>query len=503
MTMRSSGMQRHSAMPSLALYNGVMSEPASAPMIELPAAKGERSLSKLVRFITKRWKRITAIGALTAGVIAVVGHMLGGIAGLWEFYRLLTHADAGAASVKSSARPASPPRPFRSLVVLPFGADNEARDVANTLGTDLSRSLRRAYPEMSVTSTGLAQQYRAGARDPRKIGEDLSVRYVVDGNVRKVPDGYDMSVELIDSTDGSQVWSDRRTAPVPSPISESINRLRHDIRNAIVGATATEIRSLPEAQRQAWDLVLRANNEDWSIEGMKRSQRHFEEALRIDPDFAVALRGLSYTLWQRLQDEPEMAADLLKPLDDASARAVRVAPNDPRAWLARTHALRVQGNIDGAFAAIDQALKIDPLEASVLGHQAWLFIYAGRPQEALPILEWAMQIDASETTVINVIVGQCVAYFNLGRDKDALAPCERAAGLWQRWMIYAYPMVIYSNLGDKEKTAYWKAKLVAANPRVSIERFRQLAAVNSREPRFHAQVERMFAPFRKLGIPES
>lgn len=446
-----------------------------------------------------RWAPVGVAGVIVASILIGIGlaGTPGGLGGLRELYRSMTAAGPSQPASKTAVTPPAPVRPFRSLAVLPFPGDGQ--DLAGSL----SRQIRRSYPDMFVVSSSLVHPYRTGTRDPRKIGQELNVRYVVDGKYLTSPRGSSLAVELVDSLDGAQIWTGDAPIPENGAGSDALLKIRHGLRLAIAQATSKEIRSLPERERQAWDLALRASNEDYSIEGMKRAQRYFEEALRIDPDFTVALRGLSYTLWQRLQDEPTMSAELVRLLDDASARAVRLAPNDPRAWLARTHAQRVQGNINGAFAAMDRALSIDPLDAVILAHRAWLFVYAGRPKEALPIFARAMDIDSSEATTVNVIVGQCVAYFNLGRYADALAPCEKSAGIWDRWMIYAYPMIIHASGGDKEKAAYWRARLIASNPRVSVESFRQLALVNSRTPEWREQVEHMFDGLRKAGIPES
>lgn len=467
----------------------------------LEMSRGERLLSQTYRYVRQRWVRITVLTALGAGAVAVGGHMLGGISGIWESYKVVRDK----ATALGVVAPDTPRRPFRSLAVLPFtddGKDAENRRISQSFARDLTNSMRRVHPDMFVVPNGSVQPYRDERRDLKTIGKDLNVRYLVEGHVRG--DGHlrEISLELIDTIDGTLVWSSRAEVAA-STLAETVTKLRHAMRVALINATKNEIASLPPKQRAAWELVLRAWNEGDAIEDIKRMQQLSEEALRIDPDFAQALRMLVYILFQRVQDEPSLYPELRNAMDEYSARAVRVAPADPAVWLARSTALRLQGNMSGAFVASDEAMRIDPINPSILQHRGGLLIYAGRPLEALPLLAQAEQLDPSDYTMTDVLVWRCVAYFHLRRDEDAAVACERAAALWNRWMIYAALTALYAEKGNENKAAFWKKKLVAANPRVTIARVRDMAQLNSNEAAWSKQAERWAVGLRKAGIAEN
>lgn len=184
-------------------------------------------------------------------------------------------------------------------------------------------------------------------------------------------------------------------------------------------------------------------------------------------------------------------------LDDATHRVTRAAPNDPRAWVFRSILSRLQGNWPGAFSASDEALRIDPFRGFTLTQRAGLLIYSGRAAEALPLLHRAVELDPGQQA--NAWVWECFADLMLARDSEAIAPCEKAAAAWPAWVAYMLVTAAYANLGNVEKAAYWKGKLLEQNPRISIKRILDMQVTDKREAL--AQAEHWLSGLRKAGIP--
>ena len=459
--------------------------PGRAPPAIVPAS----SRSRLA--LGRRWRYLAPAGAvLGVTCIAVWGLLLQPKSGSDA-----TGSPGGAASATRAG-----PRPFRSLAILPFTFEpksTEDAQLARDLTREMTTSAGRALRDGLVLSNGLVQQYGQRPSDPRTVGTELNVRYVVEGNLRRVGGAHELTVEVIDALDGSQLWSGQQ-AVMAADLAQTVGKLLSPMRGAIVDATRKEVASLPKSQRDAWDLVLRAWPLENSIANAPRAQQLYEDALRLDPTFVPALLGLQQQLFFRAQNEPEHRAELVQRFDEVSKLAIAATPTDPRVWDMRAFALQWQDNWNGALSANDEALRLDPYRSGTLESRAWLLIYSGRPGDALDVIAKANELEGNPHLGDGA---QCVAYMALKRAADATGPCERSAASWSYWPLYAMAAAAYANLGDAEKTAAWKKKLLEANPKASIARLSDIGV--SHHPDFLANWDYTLAGLRKAGIPEN
>jgi class 3 adenylate cyclase/TolB-like protein len=389
-------------------------------------------------------------------------------------------------------------RPFRSLVILPVQhASNEELALAQGLTEDLTNAAGRAFPDGLVISSGLAAKYR-GTQDVRTVGRDLNVRYVVETRLVPSASGTQLYVAVIDSVDGGQVWAANQPIAAPGDTVEPIAKIQNGLRNAVADVTKREIQLLPEKQRAAWMLVSETWGLAHSIEDDKKGQKLLEEALRLNPDFVPAMLSLANSLWVRIQDEPERRDEFLKRMDEITLRATQVAPRDPRAWMYRERGLAWQGNVAGALTAGDEALRLDPFKGSLLMQRAATLNYVGRPADSLPLIDRALVLDP--TLKGDEQIWKCVAYLNLGRDKDAVAPCEAAAALFPYWTLYGCAAAAHAAVGNMERAVYWRKKLMEANPQLTVQRWRSVRY--SPLPESIAQFDRWLSNLTKAGVPE-
>jgi adenylate cyclase len=453
-----------------------------------PAAVPASSQSRPA--LGRRWRNVAA-------ATAVLGAACVAVWVLWLQPKLSPDPTQRPTSTASAT--GSGARPFRSLAILPFTVESksgEDEQLARDLTREMTASAGRALREGLVVSNGLVQQYSQRPTDPRTVGTELNVRYVVEGNLRHKGEAQELTVEVIDALDGTHLWSGRQAVIAGDP-AQTVVKLVNPLRGAIADATRKEVASLPKAQRDAWDLVFRGWAMESSIANASREQQLYENALRLDPTFVPALLGLQNILFFRAQNEPEDRAELVRRFDEVSKLAITVAPTDPRTWYWRGFALQWQDNWNGALSANDEALRLDPYRSGTLLSRAWLLIYSGRPGEALDVIARANELEGNPHFGDAV---QCVAYMGLKRAADAAGPCEQSAASWNYWVLYAQATAAYANLGDAEKTAAWKRQLLEANPKASIARLRDLGA--SHHPDFLANSEYTMAGLRRAGLPE-
>ena len=106
---------------------------------------------------------------------------------------------------------AAPSPPTGSIAVLPFTtstANPADGQLADALTVDLTSALQRRLPEWPVVSHSLAVTYKGKAVDPRKVGRELNVRYLVEGDVRTAGEQIVVKARLIETSKATEVWSD-------------------------------------------------------------------------------------------------------------------------------------------------------------------------------------------------------------------------------------------------------------------------------------------------------
>jgi tetratricopeptide (TPR) repeat protein len=372
----------------------------------------------------------------------------------------------------------------------------------------LERNLRVAL----VSSRSVTAAYKGKTVDARTVGRELNVRYLVEGEVRGAGDGVAVSAQLIDTNNATQVWSDRLeagTAEVAQDKRDLAVQLTQRLRDALLDAERRRVGTRQEAGGSAMEIVLRAMNVlDIGSDTLKAAlaaRKLCDMALLLDPNLltALLLRGSTLEI-QRQLDRHADNNRLLQELDEDSKRAVAVGRDDQRAWQFRANALLVQGRLEAALDANEEAVKLDATGGGALLQRAWLMVLMGRPAETLALVDKA--------TALNPNVGRghgsvefyrCSAFLALGRYDDAAAACEKSVAQCDRWVTHLVLVAAYAQSGEAAQTAVERAELLKRRPGFTIASLKAVDR-NMGAPGFHQLAEtHLYAGLREAGIPEN
>jgi TolB-like protein len=224
----------HFAVAAAAGQLGLVSEAKSAAEAMLALAPPFADEANLREFVTRWYWPPELIDGLLEGVARARG---------------ATSSDAGTPSRgpgtesagRATARPPSGPGSSaardRSVAVVPFAAvssDPDTQALADGLTEDVTAGLSR-FPYLSVVAAHSARQHRGSTADARRLGEALSARYLLDGNLRRGGTTLRLTVRLVDTTSGAQLWSEtyNRTATDSDALA-----LQDDLTDRIVATVA-------------------------------------------------------------------------------------------------------------------------------------------------------------------------------------------------------------------------------------------------------------------------
>ena len=226
---------------------------------------------------------------------------------------------------------------------------------------------------------------------PEEAGRMLNVDYVVSGSLQRSGKRLTVTVELAETRTARIVW-----AEVFNQKLDDAFLVLDEIGNRIVASIASEIETIernrailrPPSSLDAWEAhhrglwhMYRFNRAD-----NERAQHFFETAVRLDPTFARAYAGLSFTHFQNAfqgwaEREPEIDRAF-----DAAGQSLMVDDRDPAAHWAMGRALWLRGSQDQSIVELEQAIELSPNFA--LGHYTLAFVHsqAGDPQRRGPVL---------------------------------------------------------------------------------------------------------------------
>jgi DNA-binding SARP family transcriptional activator len=348
-------------------------------------------------------------------------------------------APAQAIAVESSAPAAAdgvPATPHHgSIAVMPFsdesGAPRMRGGVADALVHDVITRLAKLR-SLFVISQGSTFALHDRNVSPDEAGRLLNVDYVVGGSIRCSPGHLAVQVELAEVRTGRIVWADI--------LSHSINDaflVLDEIGNRIVATVASEIETVernrailkPPNSLDAWEAhhrglwhMYRFNKQDNDA-----AQHFFARALTIDPTFARAYAGLSFTHFQNaFQGWAERRAQVDHALR-AAGQGLMIDDRDPAAHLAMGRALWLRGSYGQTLRELEMCVDLSPNFA--LGHYTLGFVHsqAGDPETAIAAADQSRRLSPYDPLLFGILGSRAMALIRLGRFDEAAASGANAA----------------------------------------------------------------------------
>jgi DNA-binding SARP family transcriptional activator len=383
-----------------------------------------------------------------------------------------------------------------SIAVMPFvdpTADKPVRGgAAGGLAYDVITRLAKLR-SLFVIAQGTVFALSERRVGPEEAGRMLNVDYVVSGSMQRKAKRLTVTVELAETRTARIVWADVFDKKVDDAFL-----VLDEIGNSIVASIASEIETIernrailkPPSSLDAWEAhhrglwhMYRFNKADNG-----RAQHFFETAVRLDPTFARAYAGLSFTHFQNAfqgwtKREPEVARAY-----EAAGQSLMVDDRDPAAHWAMGRALWLHGRQDQSIIELERAVDLSPNFAQ--GHYALAFVHSqgGDAKAAVDFSDHSRHLSPFDPMLFAMFGARAMALVRLKRFDEAADWAVKAAARPNAHAhvqaIAAYCLALAGRLDDARA---YMAAIRKAVPRYRVDDF--LAA-------FHFEAEGA-ALFRK------
>ena len=441
----------------------------------------------------KHWHK-AALAAVAVLVVAA------GAWAIWNFY--FRPPSVEPASVEKMAYPL-PDKP--SVAVLPFdnmSADPAQEYLSDGLTEEIITGLSKA-PQMFVIARNSTFTYKGKPVKIKEVAEDLGVRYVLEGSVRKEGDRLRITAQLIDATTGHHIWAERYDREY-----RDIFALNDEITLKIVTALQIELTEGEQARLygkstkdlEAFGKVLQGREYFRRMDKNSNllARKMFEEAISMDPQYAVAYCYLGYTHWMDVMfgasKSPKQSIGLAAEL---AQKAIAINESLPLAHGLLAYLYTMKRQHDKGIAEGERAIALDPNSADSHLWLAYALRYSGRPKEALTYIEKAIRLNPYPPTSYFLHLG--AIYRMTEHYEEAIAAYKKAlqrkgTNLWAHIGLAA----TYVSSGHEEEAQVEASEVLKIDPKLSLDRLAKRLPYKNEADR-----ESLIAALRKAGLPET
>ncbi len=468
----------------------VVLEKTDSPQSTIP--QSQRSRQK------PRW-----VGTSMSVFVLVV--LLGGLATFWALFHSAFRTPHSVLRTQEAQPPSLPLPDKPSIVVLPFvnmSGDPEQEYFSDGITEELTSNLSR-LPGLFVIARHSAFTYKGKAARVQAVGQELGVRYVLEGSVRKSNNQVRIIAQLIDATTGYHLWTERYDRELKDLLNlqdEITQQIVANLRVEVRQAELERVRRIPTENLTAYDyglrgvgLFLRTMIEPQK-EMNEQARQMFEKAIELDPTYAAAYVGLGATyhqewLWQWSRDPQTLERAFA-----LAHKAIALDDSLPQSHQLLASVYQSKKQYDQATVEAERFVALDPNNADGYMFLGNMLVWTERPEEGLGLMEKAMRLNPRYPVWYLERLG--AAYRVVGRCEEAIMQMKKVVTLNPNNPPAHFVLVIcYVELGRQAEAEAEAAEVLRINPNFSLEVFKQNIPIKDQ-----ALLERTITAARKAGL---
>ncbi len=439
-----------------------------------------------------RWKTALLAGAAGLFVAAVA-------VSIWYEYLRPALPRGGTAHLQRQAL-LLPDKP--SIAVLPF--ENMTGDPKQEYFTDgfteqIITSLSK-IPALFVISRNSTFTYRGKSVKVQQVGEELGVRYVLEGSVQKSSSRIRINVQLIDATTGHHVWAesyDRNLKDIFSLQDDVILKILTALQVNLTSGEQVRVwaegtKSLEAYMKlmQCREYLYRGNRESILL-----ARRMAEEAIVLDPKYANAYVWLGATHMNEVFIGASRPKESIAKAIELTQKALAMNGSLGEAHSRLGVLYSWSGRYDEGIVAAERGVELNPNSGQANFFLGLVLRYAGKSKEAIPVLQKALRLEPLAPDIY--FQNLALVYFQTGDCKEAIAACEKGLkrelnNLNSRVIMAA----VYGSCGREKEARNAASEVLRIKPDFTVESYTRILPYKNPSDR-----DRSAQGLRKAGLP--
>jgi adenylate cyclase len=417
-------------------------------------------------------RRILAFGL--AGVLVIIAGVV-----LWQFVLRPTSPPPSPVEMADPKKMAYalPDKP--SIAVLPFVNMSEDKDFeyfSDGLTEEIINGLSKV-DRVFVIARNSTFTYKGKPVKAQQVAEEMGVRYVLEGSVRKTGEKVRITTQLVDALNGHHIFSERYDREF-----KDILAVQDEITKNILGALQVHLTTGELAQPlakgtnnlEAYLKVLQAHqfSGKFNRESLAIDRQYAQEAIALDPEYFAGYTALAGII----MNETSIGANTLprsEALQQALALAQKALALNPSS---HTHSMlggvyiSLQ-NIEPALLEAEQALALSPNSPFAYFILGSVLFFLDKPHDAIPMFQKSLRLSPIPISSA-VLIRLSASYLVAGQREEAMGPIVRLLELWPdnlhgRAILAAY----YANSGRDSEARAEAKHVLRIDPNFSVERY--------------------------------
>ena len=420
---------------------------------------------------------------------------------VWYFVQITNKPEIEPASIEKMVYPL-PEKP--SIAVLPF--DNMSEDpsqeyfcdgMAEEIITALSK-----VPQLFVIARNSSFSYKGKPVKVQQISEELGVRYVLEGSVRKSGDKIRITAQLIDALKGHHLYAeryDRQLNDIFSLNDEITKNIISALQVQLTEGEQTRLSAKGTDNLEAYLKYLEGHeylyrfNRDANLLARKKA----EEALSLDPKYAYAyaLLGKTYLfdVWFNWSNSPK---ESFSHTFELASQAISLDEDNFEAHRLLSHVYLIQRKHDKAIEESENAVSLAPSAADAVFTLGIVLRFSGRVKEAISMHERAIRLNPIPPASYLYQLGLCYAF--IGEYEKAIEVCKKALEKNPDDLVGRITLAIaYSALGRISKAEAEATEVLRISPNFTIE-----YAAKTWPYKNQTDKDLVIDSLRKAGLPD-
>lgn len=387
-----------------------------------------------------------------------------------------------------------------SIAVLPFqnlSGDEQQKYFVDGVTEDIITILSR-FSELFVIAKRSSFKYRDNDTEIGQIGKELGVQYALEGSIRRSEDDLIVTVQLIDTATGTNVWTERYQEPLTDIFKVQDNILENIVSTVAGRIENMELRLADQKETDslsAYDLVLRgyAQFPKWTRESFESARTYFHEAIELDPQYARAYAGIGFThnidFSRGWGEDPQTSLEKAK---EMSLKAIELDDKDNRPRVVLGWAYINAGELDKGIAEIRKGVSLNPNDANVLARSGYALTYYGEFQQAIDQVKRAMRINPFHPSYYYDVLAW--AQYFLNQYDEALKTLENVP---EPNIAHLLTLAAASaRFGDSEKARAYGEAILQKDPDFNLDKYR-----DSRPFKYPEHIDFHVESLRMAGLP--